>query len=98
MFGYECMVINKICNDVEYNELVAKITSFITENGGEVKKVNKWGKKRLAYPLQEQTEGLYTLLFFKAIPQVVRAFDKMMKKEQTILSSMIIRNDKPYNF
>ena len=34
MFGYECMVINKICNDVEYNELVAKITSFITENGG----------------------------------------------------------------
>ena len=98
MFAYECMIINKLCSDVEYNDLLNNLTNFLTENGGNVKKVNKWGKKKLAYPLQEQTEGLYTLLVFKAIPKAVMAFDKMIKADKNILSSMIIRNDKAYNF
>lgn len=48
----------------EVQEAVKKISSLIVENGGEILKVDNWGKKKLAYKLNRQTMGYYVLFLY----------------------------------
>ena len=51
--------------------LVSKFTDMINENGSEVA-VDEWGKRKLAYAIEDETEGYYTLVSFKSEPEFHR--------------------------
>ena len=53
--------------------------------------VKKWGKKHLAYPIQDIQDGLYVLTTFSAEPAAVKELDRVMKITDEILRHMIIR-------
>ena len=53
------------------DEYVDKVKSLIEKNGGEITLSDKWGRRRLAYPIERQREGFYTFLQFKAPPTAV---------------------------
>ena len=56
-----------------------------------LKKTDKWGKKRLAYPIQDFNDGLYVLTTFAAEPACVKELDRVMKITDEMLRHMIIR-------
>jgi len=94
MRNYEVMFILK--PDLE-EEVIAKFierySSIITNGGGEVVSVDKWGKRRLAYEIKDLQEGFYVLITFKSEPAVVAELDRVMKIADEMLRFMIINKD-----
>ncbi|MDO7787276.1 30S ribosomal protein S6 [Desulforamulus aquiferis] len=94
MRNYELMYIIK--PDVEeekLNALVEKFKGLVEENGAEVTKLDKWGKRRLAYEVNHIKDGFYVLMQFKAEPAAAAELDRVMKITDDILRHMIVRED-----
>ena len=91
MNAYEVMYIVKPVEDEACEAVVAKFENLINNNGGTVEKTDRWGKKRLAYEIQDLYEGLYVLVTFKAEPACIKELDRVMKITDEVLRHMIIR-------
>ncbi len=59
-------------SEEEVKESINKISSLITDNGGEVLKVDNWGKRKLAYKLNKQNMGYYVLFLFRAPSSAIK--------------------------
>jgi ribosomal protein S6 len=58
MRSYELMfIVHPEMDESAFSELVDKVKGWITDSGGQIEKVDLWGKRKLAYPIQKQTEG-----------------------------------------
>ncbi len=65
--SYETLfVIRPDLTEEATTEIVNKFTTLIADNGGVVESVNAWGKRRLAYPIEDHVEGYYVLVNFKS--------------------------------
>ncbi len=87
---YETMLITSTTLEEEAAEkLLSKFKKMIEKNG-EIVTVDDWGKKRLAYPIQDETEGVYTLITFKCNPEFVAELERVYKITDGILRTMIV--------
>lgn len=69
MRDYELIfIIHPDLDESAFNDIVARIQGWITGAGGEIVKVDLWGKRKLAYPIRKQTEGQYVLIESKMEP------------------------------
>jgi len=88
--SYEVMYIVKPIAQAAFEAVNAKISNLITNNKGTVEKLDIWGKKRLAYEVQDVTEGLYVLVSFSANPSCIKELDRVLRIDDNILRHMII--------
>jgi small subunit ribosomal protein S6 len=93
MNKYEVMFIVKPAEEEAVEAVVAKFESLITTNGGTIDKIDRWGKKRLAYELKDFNEGIYFIFYFTAKPAVVNELERVMKITDEILRHMVIRQE-----
>ncbi|MGI5920369.1 MAG: 30S ribosomal protein S6 [Syntrophomonadaceae bacterium] len=71
-----------------------RLHKIIDNFGGEfVNEVEGWGKKRLAYRIEDYQEGIYTLWNFNGTPDTVQELDRVIKLSDKILRHIIIRKD-----
>lgn len=91
MNNYEVMYIVKPVEEEAYNAVVNKFDELLKANGATIEKTDKWGKKRLAYAIQDFNDGLYVLTTFTASPAAIKELDRVMKITDEILRHMIIR-------
>ena len=70
---------------------VEKFVGLINANSETVYEVNEWGKRRLAYPINDKPEGYYVVVTFKANPDFPAEFERLANIDENILRSMIIR-------
>jgi small subunit ribosomal protein S6 len=69
MRDYELIfIVHPDLDESAFNDIVARIQGWITGAGGEIVKVDLWGKRKLAYPISKQTEGQYVLIESKMEP------------------------------
>ena len=85
-------VINPSLNEEETKQVVERFTSLIGENG-EISKTDEWGKRRLAYPIQDFTEGYYVYVSFQSKPDFPAELDRIYKITDTIIRSIIVSLD-----
>ena len=71
------------------NALINKFKNLIAANGT-IDSVDDWGKKRLAYPIEDQTEGVYTLVRFESKPDFPAELDRVFKITEGVLRSMTL--------
>ena len=71
------------------NQLVEKFKNLISDNGT-VTNVDEWGKRKLAYPIEDETEGYYTLIEFEANPEFPAELDRIYNITDGVLRSLII--------
>ncbi len=69
--------------------LVEKFTTLISENGT-LGEIDDWGKRRLAYEIQDETEGYYTLINFTSAPDFPAELDRIYKITDGVLRSLIV--------
>lgn len=94
MKNYEIMFILKPADDAKIEEGVNKVKEVITSNGGVIEKVDIWGKKRLAYEIQDLAEGFYVLITFQADRnEAIAETDRKLRIDEDYLRHMIIRKD-----
>ena len=73
-------------------KLQEKFTSLIAKNGT-VESVDEWGKRRLAYEIDDKTEGYYVLVDFKASSEFPKELDRQYRITDGILRTIIIRKE-----
>ena len=89
--SYEGMFIVSLANGEEAAKAtVNKFTSLIEQNA-EVVQIDDWGKRRLAYPIEDMTEGYYTVVTFKSEGAFPAEMERLMNIDETVLRSMTIR-------
>ena len=72
--------------------LVEKFKARIAKNGT-VESVDEWGKRRLAYPINKETEGYYTLINFESTPDYVAELERRFKITEGVLRSIVVKKD-----
>jgi len=75
-------------DDEALGALIGKVENAITKNGGQIEKIDKWGKRQLAYPVEKHTEGNYVLVNFMAKPETLKELERTYLINQTILRFM----------
>ena len=93
MSHYETvMVLNTKLGEEATNALVEKFKTLIEQNGT-INNVDVWGKRRLAYALEDETEGYYTLIDFTSNPDFPAELDRIYKITDGVLRSMIVAKE-----
>jgi small subunit ribosomal protein S6 len=92
MRKYEVMYI--IRPDAEQEAVQALVEKFngIISNGGEVTKSEVIGKRRLAYEINKLRDGYFVLVHFNATTEVVNELDRIMKIQDEVIRSLIVRD------
>ena len=93
MRDFEVMFILRPEEDEVINPIIEKYEDLITKNGGNVQHTDKWGKKRLAYTIDNLDSGYYVLITFSASKYCVMELDRVMKISDEVLRHMIISKD-----
>ena len=72
--------------------LVAKFKTM-AEAHGTVKEVDEWGKRRLAYPINDLNEGYYVLMTFNAAAAIPHELDRLFRINDSVMRSLIVWKD-----
>ena len=89
--SYEGMFIVSLANGEEAAKTtVNKFTGLVAANA-EVIKIDEWGKRRFAYPIQDMNEGYYTVVTFKSEAAFPAELQRLMNIDESVLRAMVIR-------
>jgi small subunit ribosomal protein S6 len=83
----------------EYDEeavagVIERYEKLIEERGGAVDKVTKWGKRKLAYEINDFTEGVYVLMHFTGSSEVCEELERVFKISGDIIRFLIVRDER----
>jgi small subunit ribosomal protein S6 len=70
---------------------IDKVSDFISSRGGEITEVDRWGKRKLAYPINRFREGNYVLSRFKFEPGMTAALEANLQISEDILRHLLVR-------
>ena len=94
MRQYETMVLlSAELTDETVEEKISGFEKKVTEGGGEVLNVDRWGKKRLAYPIQRQRHGIYFIVTYHSEPDIVADIERDMRIDEQTWRYMTVRMD-----
>jgi small subunit ribosomal protein S6 len=72
-----------------------RITAIVSDGGGEVGAVDRWGRRRLAYEIDRQNEGYYVVAAFRAGPTVITPLERALHLADDVLRfKVVVREDK----
>ena len=94
MHTYELMVI--LDPGVDERTVAPSIDKFlgaIRNAGGSVENVDIWGKRRLAYEINKQAEGIYVVVNFTASPEATAELDRQLGLSEAVLRTKVLRAD-----
>jgi small subunit ribosomal protein S6 len=89
----ELFIINPDAPDEEVDAFIEQLRTQLTALGATVDKVDKWGKRRLAYRVDKYREGTYVLFQFTAEPQHVYEFERRLRVADLVLKFLTVRVD-----
>ena len=91
--NYEAIyILNPALTEEQTAALVAKFKGVVEANGT-VTEVDEWGKRRLAYPINDLMEGYYVLMTFTAAAAVPAELDRIFRITEGVMRSMIVCKD-----
>lgn len=89
--NYESVIIiNASLEDEQIETTYQRVHDFITANGGEFQDVEKWGRKRLAYPIQKSKSGYYIVMRFTAPTDLISKLERTYRLDETITRFLTI--------
>lgn len=89
---YENVVILKpSLNEEELKSAADKISGIIKNSGGEILKIDNWGKRKLAYEVNKQKMGVYLLFLFKSPSTIIKKIEDYFKVFEPVVKFMVIK-------
>ena len=94
MRAYEVMVIlDPNLEERTIEPSLDKYLNVIRKDGGNVENVDVWGRRRLAYEVKKNAEGIYAVITLNAEPATVKEFDRQLTLNESILRTKVMRPD-----
>lgn len=92
MNKYELIyIIDTAVEETARKELIEKFNGIIAANGGEVVKVEEWGKRRLAYAIDYKTEGYYVYVAFNGASELPKELSRNLGINENVIRSQIVK-------
>lgn len=89
--SYETMFVVSIANgDEAVATTVNKFKNLIASNA-EVVSIDDWGKRRMAYPIQDMSEGYYTVVTFKCAGEFPTELERLMNIDESVIRAMTVK-------
>ena len=95
MNDYEvALIIRPEVEDEGQEAIIDRLSQIMTADGGQVTNVEKWGRRRLAYPINKVNEGIYYFIQGQFSAPVLSELERNAKLSEDILRHMVIRTDR----
>ena len=92
MRDYELVfVVSPEVPDENLGATTEKVSQFISNRGGSIDKMEPWGRRKLAYPINDFREGNYVLLQFKMDPSHVTDLESSLRISEEVLRYLVVR-------
>lgn len=94
MRRYEIMVI--LASDLEERTVAPSLDHFlnvIRQAGGTVEKLEVWGRRRLAYEINKNSEGIYAVIEVVSTPAAVAELDRQLNINESVLRTKVLKRD-----
>jgi small subunit ribosomal protein S6 len=86
-------MINAALDDELVNSIISRIKETIINNGGEIREIENWGRKRLAYMVKKSKIGYYAIFRFNAPSKIIAKLERFFSLDEQILRYLTIRLD-----
>ncbi len=83
-------IVNAALEDNDIEAVVTKVLNQITNNGGTIQEINKWGRRRLAYPINKKHNGFYVHLIFELMPEFLPQLERFLTLDDTVLRHLTL--------
>ncbi len=93
MNNYEVMFIIEAALEDDKKEAAVEMVKEVISADGEVGKVDVWGMRKLAYPIQKKNDGYYVVIEFKANTDLPKELDRRLRISDSIIRHIIINKD-----
>ena len=94
MRAYEVMVIlDPSLDERTIEPSLDKYLNVIRKDGGSIESLDVWGRRRMAYEIKKNAEGIYAVISLKAEPATVKEFDRQLSLNESILRTKVMRPD-----
>jgi small subunit ribosomal protein S6 len=87
-------LINATLEDPQIDSIIEKIQDFIVKQGGTIRTVDKWGRKRLAYPINKKNNGFFAVFEFEAPGDAIAKLSRYYALEEQVLRHLTIQLDR----
>ncbi len=87
------VIINPTLEEPQIENVIKSIEELITKNGGVVKTVERWGRKRLTYPIAKRNNGYYTMIEFESDGTLVTNLERNYQYDENIMRYLTVRLD-----
>ncbi|MET0152038.1 MAG: 30S ribosomal protein S6 [Candidatus Binatia bacterium] len=92
MYDYETLtVLHPDLGEAGSKELVQKVRGILEAGRAEIKKVDEWGMRELAYPIRKQRRGIYALVEYRSEPPAVAELERQLKLNDQVLRFITVR-------
>ena len=96
MREYETVIVlDPALDDTRVNQEIDTVQSVITQGGGEVLEVQRWGRRRLAYEIRKKREGIYSLIRFKSEGGVLDDLKRRFLINESLLRHLTVLSEGP---
>ncbi len=85
------LIISPEAQDEILDTAIDNVSKLITEKGGTISNVDRWGKRRLAYPIKHFMEGGYVLIQFKLKPTLSKELEANLQISEEVLRHLLIK-------
>jgi len=86
-------IVHTDLTEEEINSLIDRYSTIITDLKGIIVKIEKWGKRKLAYEIKKQTNGFYILLDFVGKSSIIAEMERNFKIDDKILKYMTVKKE-----
>ncbi len=85
------VIVDEDADDPQVEAVIERITQILTEGGGEVAGVDRWGKRKLAYEIDRKTEGIYLVITFQADSEAVAELERVLALADEVIRFKVVR-------
>jgi len=87
------VIINAALDDPQIESVISQIKDTIVNNGGEIREIENWGRKRLAYMIKKSKVGYYLIIRFNASPNLISKLERSYQLDEHILRYLTVKLD-----
>lgn len=86
-------ILSPEAGEEETRAIMDRVEQVVTTHDGQVVKVNQWGRRRLAYPIERHRDGIYVFIDMILTPESVSELERTLKVSEIVLRHMVKRRD-----
>jgi small subunit ribosomal protein S6 len=86
-------ILNPEVSEEETRALLERVEQIVANYGGQIVKINQWGRRRLAYPIERHRDGFYVFIDMILTPETVAELERTLTVSEIVLRHMVKRRD-----